>query len=113
MSRLSEYFTDTPTNASIAFAAAAFGALVGNLTEGLPRWAIASLVAVGVLAFSLALGRQIYLRKWRSPRPLPAGSDMIAFAALSVGTTHRNTTVRQTGGKLLTLRYPPRQQDTP
>ena len=68
MSRLSEYFTDTPTNASVAFAAAAFGALVGNLTEGLPRWAIASLVVVGVLAFSLALGRQIYLRKRRSPR---------------------------------------------
>ena len=69
MFRLPEHFTDTSTNAaSVAFAAAAFGALVGNLTEGLPRWAIASLVAVGVLAFSLALGRQIYLRKWRSPR---------------------------------------------
>lgn len=63
MSRFSQHLTDFPTYASIAFAAAAFGALVGNLTEGLPRWAIFGILVVGVLASAVALLRQITLRK--------------------------------------------------
>ena len=63
MPRFPQNFTDIPTNASVAFAAAAFGALVSNVTEGLPRWAIVVVLAVGVVASAVALLRHVSLRK--------------------------------------------------
>ena len=65
MSRFSQYFTDFPTNAAVTFAAAAFGALIGNVTEGLPRWTIVVVLAVGVVATAVALLRQFSLRNRR------------------------------------------------
>ena len=64
MARFSD-FTDIPTNAGVAFAAAGFGALMGNLTEGLPWWGIGAVIAMAVLGTAVALLRQRSLKKQR------------------------------------------------